>query len=384
MSCLALVNSALGSVRFFIEAQLRFLNPALRLLPSAMKYIGILLLLINARSFPLGWHCRVLYPVAEFLVALQFTKLRLLFSFSNRAGKKAALEAWYETRMPVGFHPLREVWTYKSWASPDDCDFLLHLNNSSYGKAMDCARFRMAIETFPNFLRCGGWAPLAATHYHFIREIPMFAPYEVRASVGAWDDKWIWVIARFVKPPSKKSKGKGKVKATSASISNEDSNSASVSTALPDIVTEIANGNASENGPKSGASPSATAQALLARAAQVPEVDGALVYTVTVAQLCYKLGRRTVPPAVILAANGFSAPLPSSSPSLSSSLHTPSPSLDADARTPPAHWAETRALRASIPALKAFYAGGWRETEQGWWREALAGCEAERRGCVVA
>ncbi|KAJ7469166.1 hypothetical protein FB451DRAFT_1368750 [Mycena latifolia] len=107
---------------------------------------------------------------------------------------------------------------------------------------------RMAIHTFPIFLRCGGGAPLAvilhflrppvvltftslptahslargssldgrppgflafpsfpsldsialivqllkntATHFHFIREIPMFVPYEVRANVGAWDDKW--------------------------------------------------------------------------------------------------------------------------------------------------------------------------------------------------
>ncbi|KAJ7692548.1 hypothetical protein B0H17DRAFT_982075, partial [Mycena rosella] len=373
MSSLALVKRALGPVRFTTEAQLRGLSRALRLLPSAAKYLGILLLLINARSFPLGWHYRVLYPVAEFLVALQLAKLRLLFSFSGRVEKKAALEAWYEARMPVGFHPLREVWTYKSWASPDDCDFLLHLSNSSYGKAMDCARFRMAIETFPNFLRCGGWAPLAATHYHFIREIPMFAPYEVRASVGAWDDKWIWVISRFVKPPSKRSK----FKASSAPVSNTDSNSASASTALPDIFTGIANGNASENGPKTGAPPSATAQALLARAAQTPEADGALVYTVTVAQLCYKLGRRTVPPAVIMAANGFSAPLSASAAldipdTPSSSLDTPSPSLGTAVRTPPAHWAETRALRASIPALTAFYAGGWREPAGQWWRGALA------------
>ncbi|KAJ7469246.1 hypothetical protein FB451DRAFT_1400806 [Mycena latifolia] len=30
-----------------------------------------------------------------------------------------------------------------------------------------------------------------ATHFHFIRKIPMFARYEVRVSVGAWDDRWI-------------------------------------------------------------------------------------------------------------------------------------------------------------------------------------------------
>ncbi|KAJ7469152.1 hypothetical protein FB451DRAFT_1177144 [Mycena latifolia] len=45
-------------------------------------------------------------------------------------------------------------------AAPDNCDFL-HLSNSSYPEALDCARMRMAIDTFSNFLLCGGWAPLA-------------------------------------------------------------------------------------------------------------------------------------------------------------------------------------------------------------------------------
>ncbi|KAJ7469245.1 hypothetical protein FB451DRAFT_1400805 [Mycena latifolia] len=56
---------------------------------------------------------------------------------------------WYESRMPVGAHPFRAVWTYQNWASPDDCDFLMHLSNSSYLKALDCARMRLAIKTFP-------------------------------------------------------------------------------------------------------------------------------------------------------------------------------------------------------------------------------------------
>lgn len=30
-----------------------------------------------------------------------------------------------------------------------------------------------------------------ATHYHFIREIPFLARYQIRLSIGAWDQKWV-------------------------------------------------------------------------------------------------------------------------------------------------------------------------------------------------
>jgi hypothetical protein len=35
------------------------------------------------------------------------------------------------------------------------------MSNSSYAMALDSARFRLALATFPNIFRCGGWVPLA-------------------------------------------------------------------------------------------------------------------------------------------------------------------------------------------------------------------------------
>ena len=35
----------------------------------------------------------------------------------------------------------------------------------------------------------------AATHFTFLREIPMFSQYEMRASIMSWDNKWVGVIA---------------------------------------------------------------------------------------------------------------------------------------------------------------------------------------------
>ena len=39
------------------------------------------------------------------------------------------------------------------------------------------------------------WFSTAATHFTFLREIPMFSQYEMRASIMSWDNKWVGVIA---------------------------------------------------------------------------------------------------------------------------------------------------------------------------------------------
>jgi hypothetical protein len=112
------------------------------------------------------------------------------------------------------------------------------MSNSSYAKTLDTARFEFALVTFLNVFHAGGWVPLGgaffsflfgscafsacppatfapflvfrlsviwpithrnklkpnpppATHYHFIREIPVFARYEIQTVIGAWDDKWV-------------------------------------------------------------------------------------------------------------------------------------------------------------------------------------------------
>jgi hypothetical protein len=31
----------------------------------------------------------------------------------------------------------------------------------------------------------------SATNHNFIREIPIFAKYEIRMTVGSWDEKWV-------------------------------------------------------------------------------------------------------------------------------------------------------------------------------------------------
>lgn len=74
-------------------------------------------------------------------------------------------------------------------------------------QTLDSARFKAAVDMFPMFFPTGGWMALAgsssfialrclltsplATHYHFIREVPILSSYEVRTSIAAWDQKWV-------------------------------------------------------------------------------------------------------------------------------------------------------------------------------------------------
>ncbi|KAJ7135210.1 hypothetical protein C8R43DRAFT_1021381 [Mycena crocata] len=402
---------------------LAFLQSALRLAPTTGKALAVVLLVLNIGSWPLMWHFRVFSAVVEAHFSMRMLKLRHLLLLSSKDKKKRAVQAWYEKRMPIGVHPFRTVWSYGDWVGLDDSDYNLHMSNSSYGKTFDRARLRLALATFPTLFRCGGWAALAATHYHFLREIPMLTGYEVRASIGAWDEKWIWVIARFVKPPSKKSKSKQS--SASASSSTDDSTSNSTTgtgkpaisqTLLPSlktpatplasgVSTPLPNTTSAHAGDVNGsAEPDTVARALMARATQREEEDGATLYTVVVSQLCFKHGRITVPPAVVLATNGFyaspevtetvrmplngsatgTAPLNGLAPS-TGSTSSPSNSNGKSAREAPPHWDTLSALSASMPALAKFYRGGWRELPpaERFWEHAFAASEDERRTRLV-
>ncbi|KAK7053533.1 peptidase A1 domain-containing protein, partial [Favolaschia claudopus] len=342
----------------------------LRLLAMLAKYVAFLLVLLNIRSFPLVWHFRLFRAFIQLGLSLQWHKLTHFYL--PKAKRREALRAWYEKDQPIGVHPFRKEWGYKHWVGPDDSDFYLHMSNSSYPKIMDIVRFQLAPVSFPNLFRTGGWVALAATHFSFVREIPMFSTYEVRASIGAWDDKWLWCVCRFVKPPSTT---KSKSRSNSKSEKNE-ANDADGTNFKP------LKGNDKPN-------PDTVSCALLDRAARTTEPDGALLYTVAVSQCCFKQGRITIPPAVVFAANGFyaapQADFPTQTPqpkakAASSQNHQNKPRVEF-----PPHWPAVRKVTDSASTLRKFYAGGWREVPEGerWWEDAFRACEEERQERLV-
>jgi len=251
---------------------------------------------------------------------------------------------------------------YSSWASFDECDFNGHLSNSSYAKTLDTARFKTALRMFPMFFRAGGWMPLSGTHYHFIREIPMLASYEVRTSIAAWDQKWIYVMSKFV------CKSNGKKKHTTTKPTSPDTGEVSSTSAmslhplggeaisLTDTPFQTGTpGDSTSSQLDTDVALKAVTEGLIGE-----EPDGATLYTIVISQVCFKIGRITIPPRIVFAVNGFTGVS-------GHSLANPHPEWSEAERTMSGH------LGGSAKKLKKFLAGGWRDIPESerWWDGSL-------------
>ena len=243
---------------------------------------------------------------------------------------------------------------------------------------------------FPDALPCGrldcaGWyaltstclscavnsQPSSGTHYNFLREIPLLSRYEVRLRIASWDNKWIYIVARYVTPPHNKSKKDAAKRGPSANGTTHAVREENAHTGgAPYPVLHTPSDLLDES--KSGVSTPTVAPRPAPRTVHV-EPDGATLNCVIVNALCFKIGRITIPPALVLAAEGFAAP-PTGPDARAYSPENLPPALE-----------EVRKLYGEDPTdmrkLQAFYAGGWRAVPEGerWWEQALAGLEERRK-----
>ncbi|KAF9523669.1 hypothetical protein CPB83DRAFT_862450 [Crepidotus variabilis] len=333
----------------------------IRLFPKFAKLLVALLFLINIRSWPLAWHIRIFRPVL--LRRFQHAWLRARTRFLSRTAQTQAEDRWLDSICPIAANPQETTITYRSWASPDDSDWNLHMSNSCYPKILDGARLKAAVELFPMFFRAGGWLPLAATHFHFVKEIPMLSSYEVRLTMGAWDHKWMYVIGKFVCKPNGKKKRQlvpppsqpveGEATASQIiALGNGDSEAVTSSIQSPSGLTPAIN---NITGTDTRASLNAVAAQLAGK-----EADGAVLHTIAVSQICFKIGRITIPPSLVLATNGFTG----------ISGYT--------TNAPHPQWAEAKKIM-SYPAggsprkLREFLSGGWKNVpdNERWWEIAM-------------
>ncbi|KAJ3862788.1 hypothetical protein EV359DRAFT_44441 [Lentinula novae-zelandiae] len=330
------------------------------------KWLLGLLLLLNIRAFPTVWHFRIFRPLIYIWSSHFFFKIRAIFM--SKSSKENAFERWIDSLTPVGASPFQST-LFRSWASIDESDYNFHLSNSSYAKALDAARFKLACHLLPKFIIAGGIIPLAGTHFHFVREIPILAKYEVRVTLGAWDEKWIYIVCRFVTKGQGKNKGSSTAKKNDAEISPSffhapvNSSGVSMSSTPVNSTTPV---------------PPTDMDKLASKLLSTGEPDGATLHTITISQMCFKMGRITVPPAVVFAANGLCVP-----PVSTSDTPTPEPySLT----NPPPHWDKVKPIAStlhggSIKKLQAFFRGGWKELpeEERWWQEAMGGVVEQQR-----
>ncbi|KAK4046397.1 hypothetical protein OIO90_006577 [Microbotryomycetes sp. JL221] len=154
---------------------------------QALKKLIAVLLVLNWRSFPMVWHLKLwgLVPWIRWRVRTR--------------GPERALA--------IGQSPFDAKVITKGFVSLDLADWNGHMSNSSYAKSLDKARFKWLLQaTGPAFGVEQVWQPLANTSYWFKQEIPIFAHFEMEVHICAWDDKWVYYVARFTTAPKKGSK----------------------------------------------------------------------------------------------------------------------------------------------------------------------------------
>ena len=217
----------------------------------------------------------------------------------------------------------------------------------------------------------GNSQPSTATHYNFLREIPVLSRYEVRLRIASWDSKWIYIIARYVTPPQKKPKDSSKALRANGDAKARDENSHTGGAPYPVLHTP----SDLLDDSKSGVSTPTTVPRPTPRTVHV-EPDGATLNCVIVNALCFKIGRITIPPALVLASEGFAVP-PAGAESRAYSPENPPPAIEA-----------MRKFQGEEPTdmrkLQAFYAGGWRAESERWWEQALVGIEERRKAGLEA
>ncbi|KAJ4473015.1 hypothetical protein J3R30DRAFT_3296605 [Lentinula aciculospora] len=336
----------------------------MQLLSQVVKWMLSLLLLLNIRAFPTVWHFRIFRPLIYIWVSQFLLKIRAIFL--SKSAKAKAFEHWIDSLTPVGASPFQST-VFRSWASIDESDYNFHLSNSSYAKALDAARFKLACQLLPKFIVAGGVIPLAGTHFQFVREIPILAKYEVRVTLQAWDEKWIYIVCRFV------SKHKSK-RSTSVTAKKNDTETSPSFFHAPVSSGGVSMSSTPLNSPTPV--PPTDMDKLASKLLATEEPDGATLHTITVSQMCFKMGRITVPPAVIFAINGLCVP---STPTLDSTFDTLAPETYSPANPPP-HWDKVKSIASrlhggSIGKLQSFLRGGWKDVPEGerWWEQAMGG-----------
>ncbi|CAG8599461.1 50_t:CDS:2 [Paraglomus occultum] len=135
-----------------------------------LKLMAVAIILSNYKSWPLVYHIRSYFAYRKGVNRLR-EKRKDLFHIS--------------------------VQHHRLW--PDDMDIYFHMSNSSYNKVLDYARYSHVT---------GQWgAPLikkelfiynAGIQTLFKKEIPPFAKFLVETRLLTWNEKWVFLVSRFV------------------------------------------------------------------------------------------------------------------------------------------------------------------------------------------
>ncbi|WWC73120.1 uncharacterized protein I206_107086 [Kwoniella pini CBS 10737] len=258
MSSLQLMNGIINHMKFSTNGLSKSLSNILNVIPKPIKYLIIIILFLQAPSWPFIWHYRILKS-AIIPKIKEFYKGRLRF-----------INEWRNDIENLGGLKNYKL-KYNRLAWFDDCDYRLHLSNSAYPKNCDPAELLYGMTMFSPLLKTGCFLALGARHYTFFKEIPVGSKYTIETRCGGWDEKWIYLVSEFIIYP----KGKN--------LSSK---------------TKSYNGQNTPLTPQGGIEMPKSKLEEIKKSwytSKSTREDGGIVCCVGISEMCIKMGRMTVP-----------------------------------------------------------------------------------------
>ncbi|GAA96159.1 uncharacterized protein L969DRAFT_43650 [Mixia osmundae IAM 14324] len=166
---------------------------------NALELLLISLLALNWQRVPLAYHIRLFSPIIKVII-----KARLYRKGHLRTSRDPALglepsEHW----QAIARSPWAVRACFSSRATWSALDNNIHMSNSVYATDSDHGRTKIYAEVlWPLVVTEGIYGSLAGTHSCFLREIPMGCAYEVETHSLTWDDKYTYLLHRWLIAPT--------------------------------------------------------------------------------------------------------------------------------------------------------------------------------------
>ncbi|KAL0221988.1 hypothetical protein RCL1_001842 [Eukaryota sp. TZLM3-RCL] len=102
---------------------------------------------------------------------------------------------WLLFKLHPQLHALSSTFKFKSWCGFDDIDMNLHMNNASYLRVFEYARWKLYLESglFSVCHKQGGHPVVASISVAYKRELFLFKSFEIKTRITGIKGPWIFL-----------------------------------------------------------------------------------------------------------------------------------------------------------------------------------------------